>query len=247
MTWVFHSYTTINWIHRCNAVQNTRLQWTKHRTKYAYLQNPPRQNHLSFPTNADLPDNLPTRRHPNPSHIRKLLGKWLVSRSLGAPTKLTFVADKCSLARQRPTRRHPTPTPIFWKLLGKWLFSQFRAIFIFFVLSLFFDGRGAGAPGPRLVRLWILCLFVAELWVITFPVGYHWKCVCDHCIYAESRDLWARGQKELHAGTAHLERSARPHPHRGWSCLVPNQLLKSHYFSQAFNIILLIFVFFPVF
>jgi len=158
---------------------------------------------------------------PNPSHIRKLLGKWLVSRSLGAPTKLTFVADKCSLARQRPTRRHPTPTPIFWKLLGKWLFSQFRAIFIFFVLSLFFGGRGAGAPGPRLVRLWILCLFVAELWVITFPVGYHWKCVCDHCIYAESRDLWARGQKELHAGTAHLERSARPHPHRGWSCLVP--------------------------
>ena len=29
-----------------------------------------------------------------------------------------------------------------------------------------------------------------------FPVGYHWKCVCDHYTCAESRDLWGMGQKK---------------------------------------------------
>jgi len=29
---------------------------------------------------------------------------------------------------------------------------------------------------------------VLELWVITFPIGYHWKCVRGHCACAESRD-----------------------------------------------------------
>jgi len=33
-------------------------------------------------------------------------------------------------------------------------------------------------------------------WVITFPIGYHWKCVRGHC--AESRDPWVGGQKQLH-------------------------------------------------
>jgi len=42
------------------------------------------------------------------------------------------------------------------------------------------------------------CLSVLELWVITFPVGYHWKCVCGHCPCAESRDRWVGGQKQLH-------------------------------------------------
>ena len=45
-----------------------------------------------------------------------------------------------------------------------------------------------------------LCLSVLELWVITFPAGYHWKCVRDHCACAESRDPWVRGQKQLHFG-----------------------------------------------
>jgi len=36
-----------------------------------------------------------------------------------------------------------------------------------------------------------------ELWVITFPVGYHWKCVRGHCACAESSDPWVGGQKQL--------------------------------------------------
>jgi len=40
--------------------------------------------------------------------------------------------------------------------------------------------------GPR--------LSVLELWVITFPVGYHWKCVRGYCACAESRDPWVGGQ-----------------------------------------------------
>jgi len=43
-----------------------------------------------------------------------------------------------------------------------------------------------------------LRLSVLELWVITFPVGYHWKCVRGHCACAESRDPWVGGQKRLH-------------------------------------------------
>jgi len=31
-------------------------------------------------------------------------------------------------------------------------------------------------------------LSALELWVITFPVGYHWKCVRGYCACAESRD-----------------------------------------------------------
>jgi len=40
-----------------------------------------------------------------------------------------------------------------------------------------------------------LRLSVLQLWVIAFPVGYHWKCV-RAC--AESRDPWVGGQKQLH-------------------------------------------------
>ena len=46
----------------------------------------------------------------------------------------------------------PYPQPHFRKLPGKWLFSQFRAIFIFFVFPLkFFWGQMP--PVPRLVCL----------------------------------------------------------------------------------------------
>ena len=41
-------------------------------------------------------------------------------------------------------------------------------------------------------------LSVLELWVITFPVGYHWKCVRVYCACTESRDPWVGGQKQLH-------------------------------------------------
>jgi len=43
-----------------------------------------------------------------------------------------------------------------------------------------------------------LRLSVLELWVITFPVGYYWKCVRGHCACAESSDPWVRGEKRLH-------------------------------------------------
>jgi len=43
-----------------------------------------------------------------------------------------------------------------------------------------------------------LCLSVVDLWVITFPLGYHWECVRGHCACTESRDPWVGGQKQLH-------------------------------------------------
>jgi len=43
-----------------------------------------------------------------------------------------------------------------------------------------------------------LSLSVLQLWVITFPVGYHWKCVSGHSACAESRDPWVGDQKQLH-------------------------------------------------
>jgi len=49
---------------------------------------------------------------------------------------------------------------------------------------------------PRSMKT--LGLFVLELRVITFPIGYRWKCVRGHCACAESRDPWVAGQKQLH-------------------------------------------------
>jgi len=43
-----------------------------------------------------------------------------------------------------------------------------------------------------------LRLSVLELWVITFPVDYHRKCVRGYCACAESRDPPVGGQKQLH-------------------------------------------------
>jgi len=54
---------------------------------------------------------------------------------------------------------------------------------------------------PTLPPRWkILRLSALKLRVITFPVGYHWKCVRGHCPCAESRDPWVGGQKQLHFG-----------------------------------------------
>jgi len=49
-----------------------------------------------------------------------------------------------------------------------------------------------------LLSLKTLRLSVLDLWVITFPVGYHWKCVRRHCTCAESRDPCVWGQKQLY-------------------------------------------------
>ena len=48
-------------------------------------------------------------------------------------------------------------------------------------------------PSMKTLRLSVL-----ELWVITFFVGYHWKCERGHCAWAESRDPWVGGKKRLH-------------------------------------------------
>jgi len=37
---------------------------------------------------------------------------------------------------------------------------------------------------------------VLDLWLITFPVRYNWKCVRGHCACAESRGLWVGLQKQ---------------------------------------------------
>ena len=46
-----------------------------------------------------------------------------------------------------------------------------------------------------------LRLFVHELRVITFPVGYHWKCVRGHIACAVSRDPWVGGKNDYIFGT----------------------------------------------
>jgi len=43
-----------------------------------------------------------------------------------------------------------------------------------------------------------LCLSVLELWVITLPVDYQWKCVRGYCACAESRDPPVASQKQLY-------------------------------------------------
>jgi len=48
-------------------------------------------------------------------------------------------------------------------------------------------------PSMKTLRLSVL-----ELRVITFPIGYHWKCVCSHCACSESRDSWVGGEKRWH-------------------------------------------------
>ena len=47
-------------------------------------------------------------------------------------------------------------------------------------------------------QVWSQYAYPFELWVITFPVGYHWKCVRSHCACAELRDPWVGGKKQLH-------------------------------------------------
>jgi len=49
-----------------------------------------------------------------------------------------------------------------------------------------------------LPSLKVLCISVLDLWVITFPVGYLWKCVRGHCACPESRDPCVGGQTQLH-------------------------------------------------
>jgi len=49
-----------------------------------------------------------------------------------------------------------------------------------------------------LISLKTLRLYFVELWVITFSVDYHWKCVRSYCACAEWRDPPVGGHKQLH-------------------------------------------------
>jgi len=40
----------------------------------------------------------------------------------------------------------------------------------------------------------ILRLSILELWLLIFPIGYHWQCDCSHCACAVSRDLCVGGK-----------------------------------------------------
>jgi len=47
-----------------------------------------------------------------------------------------------------------------------------------------------GSHIQRLHQVWrSWWLSVLELWVLIFPTGYNWECVCRHCACAVSRDL----------------------------------------------------------
>jgi len=65
-------------------------------------------------------------------------------------------------------------------------------------LHTWWQGWSRDPPCMTIVHMPILCLSVLELWVITFAVGYHWKCVRGHCACAESRDPWVAGEKRFH-------------------------------------------------
>ena len=52
-----------------------------------------------------------------------------------------------------------------------------------------------GSSGQPLYQVWRSYGYPLELWVLTFPIGYHWQCVCSHCsACAVLRDLCVRGQ-----------------------------------------------------
>ena len=51
--------------------------------------------------------------------------------------------------------------------------------------------RVRSIPPPSLK---ILRLSVLQLWVLTSPIGYHWQCICSHCICAVWRDLCVGGK-----------------------------------------------------
>ena len=91
--------------------QNTRLQRTKHRTKYAYPRNPPRQNHLSFPTNADLPYNIPTRQHPEPIRYPKT-PRYMTGLAVFCSDKIDFRSRQEQSCPTTTDETTPYPTPI---------------------------------------------------------------------------------------------------------------------------------------
>jgi len=64
--------------------------------------------------------------------------------------------------------------------------------------------HGGSRDQPLPPSLKTLCLSVLELWVITFPVGCHWKCVHGHYACAEPRDPCVGGQKQLQFWNARL-------------------------------------------
>jgi len=58
-------------------------------------------------------------------------------------------------------------------------------------------GGSRDQPCYQVWTLKTLRLLILDLWVITFPLGYHWECIRGHCACAKSRDPWVGGQKQL--------------------------------------------------
>ena len=72
-----------------------------------------------------------------------------------------------------------------------------------------------------------LCLFVLELWVISFPVGYLWKYVRGHCACVESRDPWVAARKRLHFWN--------PRPRFAYSLLLGTTTINGHFLWSFIN------------
>jgi len=94
-----------------------------------------KQNHLSFPTNADLPDNLPTRRHTNPHPISEnsSVNDWsrgllLWQSQLSFPTK--------AVLPDNGRRDNTIPPPPFPKTRRQMAVLAISSYFHFFVFSL---------------------------------------------------------------------------------------------------------------
>ena len=67
------------------------------------------------------------------------------------------------------------------------------------------------------IRSW-----VTSYKVITFLIGYHWKCVRGHCACAESRDPWVGGENDYIFGIPDPNRYAWPLPTPYWLRFLPN-------------------------
>jgi len=64
----------------------------------------------------------------------------------------------------------------------------------FWPCSVVIHDGSCGQPLHQVWRSYGYTFLSYDLWVLTFPIGYHWKCVCSHCACAVSRDLCVGGK-----------------------------------------------------
>jgi len=77
---------------------------------------------------------------------------------------------------------------------------------------------------------------------ITFPAALIFHLIDG--LFSTTAAHEVRRAGVLTRGSRHLERSSRPHPHRGWSCQVP-KTAEITLFSQAVNICWFLILWFP--